>query len=352
MGCKVIKRFGTYFLCIIASLFMVACSDGVGVTTENELVTEEQEADKTVAFNENEADETVIPKEQEVEKIVISEDQETFDVIDDDVITEEASSEDIIENIPITVDLILFAGQSNMSGCGGNAELAPEVIDGAGYEFRAISDPTMLYPIEEPFGINENNINGLMEKPGGKKGSLVSSFVNEYYRLTNTPVVAVSAARGETAMDQWLSEPIINDVVNRFCMARDYLNSNGYVIGHMYMVWLQGESDALKRLDGAVYKTKLDDFIRPLFIEGLQQVFIITPGRTKDSKDIYSAIVKAQLDACKESGYYALGTDMLCEVSTDYMTDIYHYNQDVLNMIGSECAENVAYYSKNNTERQ
>ena len=36
-------------------------------------------------------------------------------------------------------------------------EGAPDLISGAGAEFRAISDPTRLYPIAEPFGALENN---------------------------------------------------------------------------------------------------------------------------------------------------------------------------------------------------
>lgn len=47
------------------------------------------------------------------------------------------------------VDVILFAGQSNMSGVG-DASLAPAVPEGVGYEFRAITDPTRLYPLAEP----------------------------------------------------------------------------------------------------------------------------------------------------------------------------------------------------------
>ncbi len=56
-------------------------------------------------------------------------------------------------------ELFLFAGQSNMAGRGITSprfpEKAPECLAGAGYEFRAISDPTRLYPLEEPFGAAE-----------------------------------------------------------------------------------------------------------------------------------------------------------------------------------------------------
>ncbi|MEI3208767.1 MAG: hypothetical protein V8S84_13470 [Lachnospiraceae bacterium] len=95
-----------------------------------------------------------------------------------------------------TYDLFLFAGQSNMAGrgiaCTQFPEGAPDLISGAGAEFRAISDPTRLYPIAEPFGALENNPTGIFE-PGMKTGSLVTSFVNTYFqkyrRSSSWPVI-------------------------------------------------------------------------------------------------------------------------------------------------------------------
>lgn len=80
---------------------------------------------------------------------------------------------------PNEVDLVMFMGQSNMAGRG-TASQAPKVPITAGYEFRAISDPTMLYQIVDPFGVNENNAAGINE-PGMKTGSMVPAFVNAYY---------------------------------------------------------------------------------------------------------------------------------------------------------------------------
>lgn len=83
-----------------------------------------------------------------------------------------------------TYDLILFAGQSNMAGRGISTEKwnepAPLLLDGAGMEYRAVSDPEHIHKIEEPFGVNENNPNGIYE-PGMKTGSMVTAFVNAYY---------------------------------------------------------------------------------------------------------------------------------------------------------------------------
>ena len=48
-------------------------------------------------------------------------------------------------------DLFIFMGQSNMAGRGDLPETI-SCIPEAGFEFRAISDPSRLYPVEEPFG--------------------------------------------------------------------------------------------------------------------------------------------------------------------------------------------------------
>ena len=55
-----------------------------------------------------------------------------------------------------TVDLVIFAGQSNMSGRGGDATQAPGVPVDTGYEFRIGTCPTGIYPVTEPFGVYSN----------------------------------------------------------------------------------------------------------------------------------------------------------------------------------------------------
>lgn len=249
-----------------------------------------------------------------------------------------------------TVDLIFFMGQSNMSGTGGNAAYAPKVNEGCGYEFRAISDPTKLYPITEPFGINENNLNAVLDVPGAKKGSLVSAFVNKYYELTGTPVVALSASAGATDTDFWMSEPVVADYTERLKRAIVWLESSDYEIRHKYVVWLQGESDAIENTSSEQYEQNMSNIIRPMFIEGVEKVFFITPGRTITRKNYFQNIIDAQTKMSRESGYYALGTTVLSGISTEYMVDEWHYNQSVLNLVGEECAKSVAYYTENNKE--
>lgn len=268
--------------------------------------------------------------------------------------TEDENSEQEMEenaNAPKEVDLIFFMGQSNMSGCGGDASKAPAVIPGAGYEYRAVSDPFSIHEITEPFGFSEFVIGGICDTFDGKKGSMVSAFVNEYYEQTGRTVVAVSASAGATTTEDWLSAGFVTDLSLRVKNAHDYLNNNGYIIKNQYVIWLQGESDALERIHHDEYVTNMDNIIRPLFIEGFTKVFVITPGRTKSNKNFFNEIIDSQIVMCKNSGYYALGSTMLCGVSTDYMVDEWHYNQDVLNMLGKEAADSVAYYTNEGKEK-
>ena len=249
----------------------------------------------------------------------------------------------------IIVDLVMFMGQSNMSGTGGNASYAPEVEEGHGYEFRAISDPTRLYPIKEPFGINENA--AISDAAIGKKGSMVSAFANKYYELTGVPIVAVSASAGGRDTNFFMSPPVMADFSERQKRAQVWLESNNYHIRKQYVIWLQGESDAEDGMTSEQYNQNMDNIIRPLFIGGLQKVFMITPGRTLTGKYYFDNIVYSQINMCRTSGYYALATTVLNSVSTEYMVDEFHYNQSVLNIVGTEAAESAAYYTLNKKEK-
>ena len=141
-----------------------------------------------------------------------------------------------------TVDLLFFMGQSNMAGRG-EAALAPVVAPGMGYEYRAVTDPDTLHPLEEPFGVNENDPAGVYE-PGMKTGAMVSSFVNACTAQTGVPVVGVSCAKGGSAIAKWLpGTPYYQDAVRRARKARAFLQANGYPIRHSAMVWCQGCTD-------------------------------------------------------------------------------------------------------------
>lgn len=345
------KRILSLALLITMTISLCACNDERVVhpvevvkpekTLEEDTETKDSEAaeEKTEEKADNESD-VDVPSEE----FVLLEDDEEEEGPDESgtIVTHDGK--------PV-IDLIFFMGQSNMSGAGGDKELAPPVEEGHGYEFRAISDPTRLYNIEEPFGKNESFIGGICDIPGAKKGSIVSCFANEYYALTGVPIVGVSASQGATTTEIWQSAGFQIDMQQRYDITVNWLNDNGYYIRNRYVVWFQGESDAANHVQPEIYNTNMDNIIRPLFIKGLNKVFIITPGRTLSIKNYFDDIINQQLDMCRESGYYALGTNILSDVSAEYMVDEWHYNQLVLNIIGIETAKSVACYTLNRKER-
>lgn len=284
-----------------------------------------------------------MPKEENI-PIDIGDEEKRQEVVD--IPEDELESGHIAEDLlpKESVDLIFFMGQSNMSGTGGDASKTPEVSVEAGEEFRAFSDKTRLYPIEEPFGKNESNPDGLEEKKDGKNGSLVSSFINEYHELTNHKVIAVSISVGGMAMDIWLKEQFFNDAKTRINESLRYLDENGYRAENTFIIWLQGESDAIHQKEPEVYRQEFESFMTALMDEGVEHVFIITPGRMLQDKNAYNTIIEMQKRICEENDYCSLATDCLGEFDTSYMKDEFHYNQEALNITGREAAEGVYNY--------
>lgn len=345
------KRILSLALLITMMISLCACNDE-RVVYPVEVVKPEKTLEEDTETKDSEAAEEKTEEKADDESDVDVPSEE-FVLLEDDEEEEgpDESGTIVTHDGKPVIDLIFFMGQSNMSGAGGDKELAPPVTEGHGYEFRAISDPTRLYNIEEPFGKNESFIGGICDIPGAKKGSIVSCFANEYYALTGVPIVGVSASQGATTTEIWQSAGFQIDMQQRYDITVNWLNDNGYYIRNRYVVWFQGESDAANHVQPEIYNTNMDNIIRPLFIKGLNKVFIITPGRTLSIKNYFDDIINQQLDMCRESGYYALGTNILSDVSAEYMVDEWHYNQLVLNIIGIETAKSVACYTLNRKER-
>jgi hypothetical protein len=252
----------------------------------------------------------------------------------------------IIENN--TVDLVMFMGQSNMAGRGVASEV-PVVPKGYGYEFRAISDPTKLYDIVEPFGVNENNISGINE-PGMKTGSLVSAFTIAYYNDVKVPIVGVSASKGGSSINIWQPNgSYLKDALARFHKAENYLLNKGYKIRKKFMVWCQGETDGDNNMSDAEYKTKLQAMLETMFANGVEECFLIRIGNHRDLPNQYSSIIKAQTDFCESYKNAILVSTKFSEMASQgLMKDPFHYKQTAYNIVGTEAGKNTAFYILNN----
>jgi hypothetical protein len=247
-------------------------------------------------------------------------------------------------NDPKTVDLIIFMGQSNMAGRGVAAQ-SPVVKVGTGYEFRAISDPNKLYNLVEPFGVNEN-ISGGINEPGTKTGSMVSSFVIEYNSLTGRPVVAVSASKGGSSINEWQpNSAYLNDSISRYTSAKTWLLNNGYTIKHQFMVWCQGETDGDNHMTATDYTTKITAMIEAMVAQGIEKCYIVRIGNQRDNATLYDTIMQAQTDLCKTYKNAVLVSTKFASMAADgLMKDQFHYLQSGYNTTGADAGCNTAFH--------
>lgn len=245
-------------------------------------------------------------------------------------------------------DLFIFMGQSNMAGRGDLPETI-SCIPEAGFEFRAISDPSRLYPVEEPFGYRENNPEGIDD--GTKKsGGLVPSFINTYFQLSGRPVIAVSASEGGTTCAQWVSR-LAADAAARLKAAKEFLAARGSFAGHIYMVWSQGESDGDAGTAAEVYREKFLAIYNKMKEQGVEKCFLIQTGHFNypaypeginglDGRELdrrYGEIRKAQERLCGERKEIVMAATFADYISC--MRDPFHYYQRAYNETGACAAE-------------
>lgn len=265
-----------------------------------------------------------------------------------------------------TIDLFLFMGQSNMAGRGITNEQwqeeAPVLMKGAGYEFRAISDPAKLYPIVEPFGVDENNLQGIndvfSDGTKAKTGSMVTAFCNAYYKKTNMPIVGVSASKGGSRICQWLpeaSDGFLKDALERYEKAIVYLENGGsvqrndgqvnasYQIRHRYMVWCQGESDGDKGTTAGEYKERFRLLWQEMKQAGVEKCFLIQTGKKNvvGQEEDYEEIRQAQEELCDGKEIIMVSRCLGEMLERGLMKDAFHYYQQAYNECGTEAGNAV-----------
>lgn len=247
-----------------------------------------------------------------------------------------------------TVDLIIFAGQSNMMGHG-RASKAPVLTEGAAYEYKSVTDKKKLNILKEPFGFGQDSGNLV----NGKycTGSMVTSFCNAYYEKTNTPVVAVSATKLGSGSVGW-SKVFYKDVQKRIKQSVKAIKKMGLKIDHCYLVWMQGENDVcagtttkqyVKRI-GGMLKTITDNTSveKCMLIETGSIVYNMGAGDLADP----TAVHKAQKQICDKYDEVVLISDKAYKLSEKYyQSDKLHFTQKGLDAIGKEAGSNAGKYT-------
>lgn len=247
-----------------------------------------------------------------------------------------------------SMDLIIFMGQSNMSGAGGDASEAPELTEGAGYEYRAVTDPDTLHVLSEPFGEKENR--GALDDTEllERKGSLVTAFVNAYYEQTKVPVVAVSASRGSSSLNGWLTKGLKEEAADRLNGAKDRMKKEKIHVHHTYMVWFQGEADANLETSAEEYQKELSELVSYMKEQGVEKCFLIELGPDLTDPAKHQEIMEAQISACKKNQDLFLVSTLPAELTDTDMKDELgiHFTQKALNLIGTDAGNNAGVYVK------
>ena len=253
----------------------------------------------------------------------------------------------------MTVDLILFAGQSNMAGRGVTSEAwpqgAPRVTEGAGWEYRAVSAPEKLWPVAEPFGAEENRVGGIDDRRGtvpAKTGSMVSAFINAYYEACGVPVVGVSASKGGSAIREWQPDgQYLTDALRRLQAAKVFLSAHGYTVRRTDCLWCQGETDGDLGTSAESYRAMFLTMWDAMQQAGMERLLMVRIGHCNlpGAENRYQAMMDLQEKLAVDCPQvYMVARGLAGMRSRGLMKDAFHYYQQAYNEIGVEAGKAAA----------
>lgn len=245
------------------------------------------------------------------------------------------------------VDVIVFCGQSNMTGVG-NCASAPKLTQGAGYAFNYITDRKNFSPIKEPFGKGQDD--DYFANGDYCKGSMVTAFANAYYKQTNTPIIAVPASCVGTGSVSWVDFRY-KGVIQRVNAAVKLAKKNGLTVGHVYMVWMQGENDAFADMSASWHKKNLTGMVKKIMrktpVEKCMVISIANYTKDPEIAKNFKRIQKAQKSLCnKNKNFILISTKATTFSEGSFREDGIHILQGGLNKIGTEAGRNAGKYAK------
>ena len=233
------------------------------------------------------------------------------------------------------MDILFFGGQSNMEG---QTEAVPSdtaPVPGC-LEYRLLT--RSYVPLRHPAG---EDVPPYLGGPYLGRGSLLPDFCRAYRRYRPVTVAAVHAALGATDIDAWTpGSPLYRAAVDKFRAAAEDAPES---IGHVYYVWLQGESDAIRRRSGDEYLSRLIGFKDALRADcGIERFGIIRVGYFAAPKDD-EAIMEAQERAAREDSDFLLLTRLASLLSrdADFLNPEFagHFNNRAMTWLGLSAGE-------------
>lgn len=255
------------------------------------------------------------------------------------------------------MDVIIFGGQSNMQG---QTECLPEnnaPVQGA-TEYRYKTNE--LIPLCHPVGEDLRSEKWCAAANLGH-GCLVPAFCRAYIQQTGREVIAIHAAKGNTALGDWLSgTQHAYHARRKIAYGIEKAKEQG-TIDHIYYVWLQGESDALIHTSEDEYLHRLIEYKNQLKAQfGIEKFGIIkvgyylaqiswvmNPNDTEQDIITYNEnIMRAQEKAAEQDSDFVILTRVCAQLSQNqaYINPRAegHYNNAGMEIIGKEAGEALA----------
>lgn len=256
-----------------------------------------------------------------------------------------------------TIDIIIFGGQSNMQGQSERLS-STDIVENA-YEYRYLEDA--LVPLRNPVGenIRTDKTKGIAHEKGGDgqkwlrehvtgwsasgNTNLVPEFCKAYIRVTGSKVAAVHAAKGSTQISYWLPGTVGFEILVEKTKAAIQKLQPEHSVDRIFFVWLQGESDAIARVDKAAYMEQmlqLNDGLKTHL--GIDAFGVIRVGRfTGDDRD--QQIIDAQDAVCEQNQDFIMLTQLASEMHKmpQYMNPHVpgHFSAEGLVLLGKSAGE-------------
>ena len=239
-------------------------------------------------------------------------------------------------------DIIVFGGQSNMEGQTEGLPSPNEPMRGV-MEYRFLTNSVI--PLVHPVG---EDMNPAIEGANDGFGSLLPDFCKMYKAVTGREVLAVHAAQGATRIDEWLPG------TDRYAVALKKIRAAEKAageIGHVFYVWLQGESDAIARVPRDTYLARLIEYKNALKRDaGIEKFGIIRVGYFTDHPVDDEAIMEAQEMASADDGDFLMLTRITAKLSRDpaFLNPgaAGHYNNRAMTVIGETAGRALAEAAK------
>lgn len=244
-----------------------------------------------------------------------------------------------------TMDIIVFAGQSNMTNVG-NASQAPDVTPGTAYE--AIPKKNRISHLTEPFGVGQPKSS---LKKSAQGATLVSAFANAYYKQTKTPILAMNTAKGGTSIGQW-STSYYKEITNNIKKMEKLLKKKGLKKGHVYVVFFQGENDAMNSIVSSIYRKHMEQFMTNIQQNSdASRCFIIRIGNDLKNPGNYDKIAAVQTLLCMEDKRFVMAATIASGFGASYyQADGVHLTQTGLNKVGTQAGKNAGIYANTGKE--